>query len=109
MQCPKAMKEGGDKVSADEKAAIEKAIAALKEALTGNDKDLIEAKTKDLTDASAKMAERLYAAGQADQAGQAGAGGGHEQHAQGGASDKKKEDVVDAEFEEVKDDQNKQS
>lgn len=96
----KAMKEGGDKVSAEEKAAIEKAITALKEVLAGNDKDLIEAKTKDLTDASAKMAERLYAAGQADQAGAA-----HQEQAQGASSsEKKKDDVVDAEFEEVKDD-----
>ncbi len=104
----KAMKEGGDKVSADEKAAIEKAIAALKEALAGNDKDLIEAKTKDLTDASAKMAERLYAAGQADQANAGAAGAGQQGQAQG-SSDKKADDVVDAEFEEVKDDENKQS
>jgi molecular chaperone DnaK len=100
----KAVKEGGDKVSADEKAAIDKAVAALKEALTGNDKDTIEAKTKDLTDASSKMAERLYAAGQADQAGQAGAEG-QQQNAE--SSDKPKDDVVDAEFEEVKDDETK--
>ncbi len=100
----KAVKEGGDKVSADEKAAIEKAVAALKEALTGNDKDLIEAKTKDLTDASAKMAERLYAAGQADQAGQA---SGEHQQGSASSSEKKSDDVVDAEFEEVKDDESK--
>lgn len=101
----KAMKDAGDKVSADEKAAIEKAVAALQEALKGNDKDTIEAKTKDLTDASAKMAERLYAAGQADQAGQAGA---QDQQQQGqGSAEKKADDVVDAEFEEVKDDENK--
>jgi molecular chaperone DnaK len=61
---------------------------------------LIEAKTKGLTDASSKMAERLYAQGQADQAGaqQAGAQGGD------AGGDKKQENVVDAEFEEVKDD-----
>ena len=102
----KAMKDAGDKVSADEKAAIEKAVAALQEALKGNDKDIIEAKTKDVTDASGKMAERLYAAGQADQAAQGGASGqpGHDGH---GASEKKADDVVDAEFEEVKDDEHK--
>jgi molecular chaperone DnaK len=100
----KAMKDAGDKVSADEKAAIEKAVAALQEALKGNDKDTIEAKTKDLTDASAKMAERLYAAGQADQAGQAGA---QDQQQGQGSAEKKADDVVDAEFEEVKDAENK--
>jgi len=102
----KAMKDAGDKVSADEKDAIEKAIAALQEALKGNDKDTIEAKTKDLTDASAKMAERLYAAGQADQAA-AGAQQGQPGQQQGQSSEQKKDDVVDAEFEEVKDDENK--
>ena len=103
----KAVKEGGDKVSADEKAAIDKAVAALKEALIGNDKELIESKTKDLTDASGKMAERLYAAGQGEQA-QPGAGAEGQQQSQG-SSEKKKDDVVDAEFEEVKDDENKRS
>lgn len=101
----KAMKDAGDKVSAEEKTAIEAAVASLQEALKGNDKDAIEAKTKDLTDASAKMAERLYAAGQADQAAQAGAQQG-QQEGQGQSGDKK-EDVVDAEFEEVKDDDSK--
>ena len=99
----KAMKDAGDKVSAEEKTAIEKAVAALQEVLQGNDKDAIEAKTKDLTDASAKMAERLYASGQADQAAQ-----GDAENQQGhGQSEQKKDDVVDAEFEEVKDDENK--
>jgi molecular chaperone DnaK len=99
----KSMKDAGDKVSADEKAAIEKAVTALQEALKGNDKNTIEAKTKDLTDASAKMAERLYAAGQADQA-----AGAQAQQGQGQASSEKKaDDVVDAEFEEVKDDETK--
>jgi molecular chaperone DnaK len=102
----KSMKDAGDKVSADEKAAIEKAVAALKEALTGNDKDTIEAKTKDLTEASGKMAERLYAAGQADQA-QAAGGADAQGHQDQASSEKKKDDVVDAEFEEVKDDETK--
>jgi molecular chaperone DnaK len=94
----KSMKEAGDKVSADERATIEKAIEALKEALKGNDKDLIEAKTKDLTDASGKMAEHLYA-------NQQGAPGQAEPQApqEEGAAEKKSDTVVDAEFEEVKD------
>lgn len=98
----KSLGEAGDKVSADERKAIEHAVEELKEAVKGNDKDLIEAKTKALTDASSKMAERLYAAQQGQAGGQPGA-----EQAQGaadGASEKKAENVVDAEFEEVKDD-----
>jgi molecular chaperone DnaK len=77
----------------------------LKEALKGNDKELIEAKTKDLTDASAKMSEKLYAQQGAQQPG---ADAGH-QHQAGGAehaSGQKPggDNVVDAEYEEVKDD-----
>jgi len=104
----KAMKDAGDKVSAEERQAIESAVAALKETMKGDNKDEIEAKTKDLTDASSKMAERLYAQGQADQGGaqQAGSGGGQQQ-SQG--SEKKSDNVVDAEFEEVKDDTKRDS
>lgn len=103
----KTLKEAGDKVSADERKAIEDAVAALQEAMKSDDKDLIESKTKDLTDASGKMAERLYAQGQA--ADQAGAGAQQQQQAggqqQGQAGGKQQgENVVDAEFEEVKDD-----
>ncbi len=95
----KSMKEAGDKVSADERKKIENAIEALKEAAKGNDKDLIEAKTKDLTDASAKMTEHLYANQQAG-----GASGESAQQQQSQEQSKPKDDVVDAEFEEVKDD-----
>lgn len=102
----KSMKDAGDKVSADERQAIEKAVNALKEAMKGDNKDDIEAKTKDLTDASSKMAERLYAQGQPDQAAGQQAGPGAEQ-SQG--SEKKSDNVVDAEFEEVKDDNKRES
>jgi molecular chaperone DnaK len=95
----KSLKEAGDKVTEDERKAIESAVEELKEAIKGNDKDLIEAKTKTLTDASAKMAEHLYAQ-QGQQAGQGEQAPGAEQP----ADDKKPENVVDAEFEEVKDD-----
>ncbi|MFZ2314622.1 MAG: molecular chaperone DnaK [Gammaproteobacteria bacterium] len=97
----KSMKDAGDKVDADEKAAIEKAVAELQEAMKSDDKDAIEAKTKNLTDASSKMAERLYAQGQAEQP-QGGAEGGQDQ-----GSQKKADDVVDAEFEEVKNENKK--
>ncbi len=92
----KSLKEAGDKVSDDERKAIESAVESLKEAIKGTDKDLIEAKTKDLTDASGKMAEKLYAAGQQD--GGASQGAQPEGHPEAGG-----ERVVDAEFEEVKD------
>jgi len=105
----KSLKEAGDKVSADERQAIEKAVEALKEAMKTDDKDAIESKTKDLTDASSKMAERLYAQGQAEQ----GAGAGQQQGSAAGAGaeqgEKKADNVVDAEFEEVKDDDKHQS
>ena len=98
----KSLKEAGDKVSADERTAIERAVEALKEALKGEDKDLIEKKTQELTEASTKMAEHLYGA-----AGGAGAPGAGEAHAGGAHESQEKkagDDVVDAEFEEVKDD-----
>ena len=57
----KSMEEMGDQLEAGEKESIEKAIADLEEAVKGNSKDDIEAKTKALTDASGKMAERMYA------------------------------------------------
>jgi len=91
----KSLGEYGDKIGADEKAKIEAALAEAEEALKGNDKDTIEAKTKALTEASHKLAEQMYAKEQAE-AGGAGA-------AEGGAK-KAEEDVVDAEFEEVQDD-----
>lgn len=97
----KALKEAGDKVSGDEKEKIEAAIKELKEVAKGNDKAAIEEKTRLLTEASGKMAERMY--------GQAGAEGGPQAQAGEGAQSQQKsgDDVVDAEFEEVKDDKNK--
>ena len=97
----KSMEElGDDKLEAGEKEAIESAIAELEEVMKGNDKEAIEAKTKALTEASGKMAERLYAqqGGPEAAAGAAGAAGGAQ------AAGEAAEDVVDAEFEEVKDD-----
>jgi len=100
----KSMEElGEDKLEAGEKESIEKAIKELEEAMKGNDKDAIEAKTKTLTEASAKMAERVYAQQGAQQ------GGGESAGAESGAAGQQgggtaNDDVVDAEFEEVKDD-----
>ncbi len=104
----KSMQElGDDKLEAGEKESIESAIKDLEEVMKGDDKEAIEAKTKALADASGKMAERLYAQ-QGDNAGAAGAAGapGAEGAGQESASGKGDDDVVDAEFEEVKDNKN---
>ncbi|MGB5762653.1 MAG: molecular chaperone DnaK [Sedimenticolaceae bacterium] len=100
----KSMEEiGEDKLEAGEKEAIEKAIAELEEAMKGSDKDAIEAKTKTLTDASSKMAERMYSQQGGPEAAAAGAAGAAGAGAAGAESGKTDDDVVDAEFEEVKD------
>ena len=101
----KSMEELGDKLEAGEKEAIEAAIKDLEGVLKGDDKAAIEAKTKVLVEASGKMAERVYAQQQgegAQAAGGAGAAGAGAEAGQGGTAGK--DDVVDAEFEEVKDD-----
>lgn len=99
--CEKSMKDLANDLSEDEKKGIETAISELKEAVQGTDKARIEDKLKVLTDASAKMAERIYAKksseGQAEQ-GQAQA---HE------TEKPAEEGVVDAEFEEVKEEDKK--
>ena len=89
----KTLEEAGDKATDEEKDAINNAITELEEALKGDDKAEIETKTKDLTDASTNLAQKLYAEQQAqtDNAeGEAESGGQSEA-----------EDAVDAEFEEV--------
>ena len=97
----KSLKDLGDQVEASDKESIEAAIADVKKALEGNDKDDIEAKTKALAEASGKLAEKAYAA-----AGEGAEAPGAEASSDAGAS-KADDDVVDAEFEEVKDDKNK--
>ena len=90
----KTLKEAGDKATAEETTAIEGAIAALEEALKGDDKAEIDSKTEALTEAVSGLAQKMYA----EAAQQAEAGDAAE--ASGSAAD----DAVDAEFEEVKDD-----
>ncbi|MHB1358706.1 MAG: molecular chaperone DnaK [Rhodocyclaceae bacterium] len=93
----KAVAEHGDKVDADEKAKIEAAIKEAEEAMKGNDKADIEAKTQALGEVSQKLGEKIYAASQPQQEGAAGSG------AAGSETKKDDADVVDAEFTEVKD------
>ena len=96
----KSMEELGDKVEDQEKQDIEAAITEVEEAVKGNDKDVIEEKTRKLTEVAGKLAERAYQ--QAAAAGENADGGGEDRPADGsnGAGD---ENVVDAEFEEVDD------
>jgi molecular chaperone DnaK len=89
----KSLKEFGDKVSADEKTAIETALADLKTAQEGDDVEAITTKTQTLAQASMKLGEAMYAAS-------AGGAAGEEAAGEAGAHG---DDVVDAEFEEVDD------
>ncbi len=109
----KSLAEYGDKIDAAEKAAIEAASKELEEALKGNDKADIEAKSEVLGKASQKLGEKMYADMQAKaQADAAAAGAGAAGPAGGGAAggdgagqakEKDMGNVVDAEFTEVKD------
>ena len=95
----KQLEEVGDALGAEDKAPIEEALSALETAVKGEDKAEIEAKTQELIQASSKLME----AAQAQQAAAGGAEGAEQQASSGQPND----DVVDAEFEEVKDDDKK--
>jgi len=105
----KALKDLGDKVSSDERAKAEAALNDLKKALASDDKEVIEKKTEILAQASASIAQRAYAGGQPGAGAPPGAGSGSEAPpgaggaAGAGAQAKPDENVVDAEFEEVRD------
>jgi molecular chaperone DnaK len=94
----KSLSEYGDKVSAEDKAAIETAITDLKGVLEGEDGEVIKEKSDALAQASMKLGEAMYKASQAEAEAQA-----------EGASDDSDDDVVDADFEEVSDDDDKKS
>jgi molecular chaperone DnaK len=92
-QTEKTLAELGDKVSGGDKSAVESAMAALKSALAGENLDDIKARTNDLMQASMKLGEAMY---KAQGAGEPGAGG-----------EGPKDDVIDADFREVGDDDQK--
>jgi len=94
----KTLKDLGDKVAAADRARTESAISDLKSVIKGDDKDVIETKARALAEASAAIAQQAYADQQAGGASGAGPGAGGGSSAGGG-----KDDVLDAEFEEVKD------
>ncbi|WP_370264324.1 Hsp70 family protein, partial [Limnobacter sp.] len=101
----KSLGEYGDKLDAGEKEKIEAACKALEEAAKGDNKDAIDTKTKELAEAAQKLGEKMYADMQAQQA----AAGAAEGAAQGGGAEQTSgnkadaDDVVDADFKEVKD------
>ena len=96
----KSVEELGEQVSAEEKTEIEGAIAALKTALEGDDAAEIEAKSQALGELSGKIAQRAYEA----QAQQEGAAGAEAPGDEGASANVDEGDVVDADFEEVKED-----
>jgi molecular chaperone DnaK len=96
----KALTEYGDKLDAGEKEKIEAAIKELEEALKGNDKSAIDDKVSTLSTAAQKLGEKMYADMQAQQQAAAAGGSAGASAAEGKA---KEEDVVDADFKEVKD------
>ncbi len=90
----KALKDYGDKVSAADRSVIEAAIADTRKAMEGDDAEAIKAAANKLAEAQMKLGEAMYAAGQAE-------------GAEGAEGQAKRDDVVDADFEEVKDDHKK--
>ncbi|SHH73041.1 molecular chaperone DnaK [Ferrimonas marina] len=94
----KQVEEAGEALGEEDKAKIEEAAKAVEEAVKGEDKDAIEAKTQELIQASAKLMELAQQQAQAAQGAAPGGDAGAEAQA------KPADDVVDAEFEEVKDD-----
>jgi len=92
----KSLTDHGDKVEASEKSRIESAIKDAEEAIKGSDKAVIEAKAKALTEASHKLAEKMYAQQQPQD-------GGAAPQSETGKDKSEDGNVVDAEFEEVKD------
>jgi molecular chaperone DnaK len=95
----KTLEEAGEHSTVDERAAIEAAIAEAEEAMQGDDKEAIEAATTKITEATGPVAQKMYAAQEAEGAAEA---AGAEAGASTGSADDG--DVVDAEFEEVKED-----
>jgi molecular chaperone DnaK len=98
----KSLSELGDKVSAADKSAVETAIADLKSVLEGEDTEAIQSKTNGLAQVAMKLGEALYKSQQQQSAGPQETGGADGDKASGG-----KDDVVDADFTEVKDDDKK--
>jgi molecular chaperone DnaK len=101
----KALKDAGDKISEDEKKAATDAVAAVRTAMSGDDREEIESKTQALEQSSSALLQKMYEQQSATGAGAAGDAGG----SGGGRSESPKDDVMDAEFEEVKESDRKKA
>ena len=101
----KALKDVGDKISDDQKKTATEAVAAVKTAMSGDDREDIERKTTELEQASSAIMQKMYESAGAAGGGAPGAG------ADGGSGGPQapKDDVLDAEFEEVKDSDRKKA
>jgi molecular chaperone DnaK len=99
----KALKDAGDKISEDEKKAASEAVAAVKTAMSGDDREAIESKTQALEQASSALLQKMYEQSAAS------AAAGSETGGAGGRADAPKDDVLDAEFEEVKESDRKKA
>jgi molecular chaperone DnaK len=98
----KALKDVGDKISEDEKKSASEAVAAVKTAMSGDDREDIERKTQALEQASTALLQKMYEQSAA-------AGAGSDTGGTGGHTEKPKDDVLDAEFEEVKESDRKKA
>ncbi len=95
----KTLKDAAEQLDSAEKSGIEAAISSLREAMRGDDKDDIEQKTQQLTELAGKLAERMYSQGAAP----GGAETAQDGPTQGTQEKSTADNVVDAEFQEVKD------
>jgi molecular chaperone DnaK len=101
-QTEKSVQEHGDKVQEADKQAIQTAIDALRQALAGEDAEVIKSRTTDVMQASMKLGQAIYEASQAQ-------GGGEGEGQPGAGPEAKKDDVIDADFQEVDEDKKKRA
>ncbi|HYY83619.1 MAG TPA: molecular chaperone DnaK [Beijerinckiaceae bacterium] len=101
-QTEKSVQEHGDKVQEADKQAIQTAIDALRQALAGEDAEVIKSRTTDLMQASMKLGQAIYEASQAQE-------GGDGEGQPGAGTEAKKDDVIDADFQEVDEDKKKRA
>ncbi|HEY0746457.1 MAG TPA: molecular chaperone DnaK [Steroidobacteraceae bacterium] len=101
----KALKDMGDKISDDQRKAATEAVAEVKQAMSGDDREEIERKTAALEQASSAIMQKMYEQSSAN----AGGAGAESGQAGGGRTEQPKDDVLDAEFEEVKDSDRKKA
>ena len=99
----KALKDAGDKISDDEKKAASEAVAAVKTAMSGDDREDIERKTQALEQASTALLQKMHEQSAAS------AGAGSDTGGAAGHTETPKDDVLDAEFEEVKESDRKKA